>query len=268
MIIDIHAHCFPDELAPRAVATLADRSNTIPYTDGTVAGLRASMHHAGVDKSAVVPIATKPTQVRSINRGAVETSRQFDDLICFGTLHPKQDDWQAEIDYLVSNGIPGIKLHPDYQDFYVDDPTLTPMFSALADAGLIVLFHAGVDIGLPPPVHCIPSGLARLMDTVPNLTIIAAHMGGYARWDEVEEYIVGRDIYFDTSYSRADLGVERMVDMIKTHGTDKILFGTDSPWTDQATEIEGIRALSLSSDEINAILGGNALRLLQNHTAS
>ena len=261
MIIDAHTHIFPDALAPRAMEVLVGNSGTTPFTDGTCAGLRKSMRNGGVDISVVAPIATKPSQTRGINKWAVELCKS-DDLISLGTLHPMQENWQSEIDKLVANGIRGIKLHPDYQEFFVDEPEYVPVFRALADAKLIVLFHAGVDIGLPPPVHCTPDRLARLLDAVPDLTTIAAHMGGYKCWDEVERYLVGRNLYFDTSYSISGLGADRMAAIIKAHGPGRILFGTDSPWTDPASEIPAIRMLDLPHDDVEAILGGNAARLL------
>lgn len=263
MIIDIHTHAFPDELAPRAMEVLTGNAGIPTFTDGTCAGLRASMRRAGIDLSAVMPIATKPSQARGVNRWAVKISRQYDDIICFGSIHPLQEDWQAEIDALVADGIVGVKFHPDYQQFFVDEPEFVPICRALADAGLIVLFHAGVDIGLPPPVHCTPDRLARLLDAVPELTVIAAHMGGYSCWDDVERYLVGRDLYFDTCFSLTDLGPERMTALMRAHGLDRILFATDSPWTDQAAEVAGIRALELSDDEVTAVLGGNAQRVLR-----
>lgn len=262
MIIDIHAHCFPDELAPRALGVLSECSHVPACTDGTCAGLSASMRQAGVDRSAVMPIATKPSQVRSINNWAAGVNREHPDLICFGTLHPRQDDLQAEIDRLVADGIRGVKFHPDYQEFFVDESELISLYRALADAGLIVLFHAGVDIGLPPPVHCTPDRLARVVDAAPSLTVIAAHMGGYECWEDVERCLVGKGLYFDTSYSLAELGPERMVALMRAHGIERILFGTDSPWTDQAAEVAGIRGLALTDEEVDAVLGGNAERLL------
>ncbi len=293
MIIDVHAHVFPDELAARAVEVLAKRSNVAPHTDGTCAGLLASMRRAGVDRSIVTPIATRPSQVSSINRWAVGISAakkvstsderitcsnqdsflidasgqpplgaRGDGITSFGTLHPMQENLPDEIDFLVKSGIRGVKLHPDYQEFFVDEPELTPMYRAIADAGLVLLLHAGVDIGLPPPVHCTPSRLARVLDAVPELTIIAAHMGGYASWDDVERYLLGRKLYFDTSFSLTDLGAERMAAMIRSHGVDRVLFGADSPWTDQAVEIAGLLDLPLADDEKSAVLGGNAERLI------
>jgi predicted TIM-barrel fold metal-dependent hydrolase len=265
VIIDIHTHVFPDQLAEKALAVLSNSGNIAPYTDGTCAGLSASMQKAGVDISVIMPIATKPSQVQSINRWAADINRQRKNLISFGTLHPQQNDWQEDIDFIVTNKIPGIKLHPDYQNFFVDDPALMPLYKALADAELMLMFHAGVDIGIPPPVHCTPKRLSRMLSAAPNLTVIAAHMGGYQCWDDAMHYLFGRNLYLDTSFTLAETGPERMAAMIQAHGADKILFGTDSPWTDQASEVRRIQELPLMQDDINAILGGNAARLLKNN---
>lgn len=263
MIIDFHTHAFPDEIAPRAMEALSKCSGVAPHTDGTLGGLSDSMRKAGICKSVVAPIATKPAQVASITRWAAEMNRQHDNVVCLGSLHPDQDDWRPDIEQLVAAGIPGVKFHPDYQLFFVDEARVTPMYCSIADAGLFVLFHAGVDIGLPPPVHCTPDRLARVLDAVPDLAIIAAHMGGYKCWDDVERYLAGRDLFFDTCYTFADLGMQRMTALIKAHGPERVLFGTDSPWTDQAAEVANIRALPLDPVEIDAILGGNAQRLLR-----
>jgi predicted TIM-barrel fold metal-dependent hydrolase len=265
MIIDFHTHAFTDELAPRALEILSERSGIQPYTNGTCSGLLESMDRAGIDASVIAPIATKPSQVRNINKWAVQVSAEYEGrLICFGTLHPEQKDWRDEIHRLLEDGIVGIKLHPDYQGFYVDDPQMFPMYQEIAYAKLVLLLHSGVDIGLPPPVHCTPDRLARVLSSFPELTIVAAHMGGYKYWDEVERHLVGRNVYFDTSYSLDYLGAERMVSLIRAHGVDRILFATDSPWASQTKEVNGIRGLPLTEAETAAILGGNALHLLGN----
>lgn len=262
MIIDFHTHAFPDELAPRAIEILSNRSGVHPETDGTCSGLLESMGQAGISRSVIAPIATKPSQVRNINQWAVEVSHRYEPLVCFGTLHPGQDDWREEIERLLDGGIVGVKLHPDYQEFYVDDPELVPMYEEITRAGLILLFHAGVDIGLPPPIHCTPSRLVRVLDKFPTMTVVAAHMGGFRCWDEVQQHLVGRNLYFDTSYSLRFLGADRMVSLIRGHGVERILFATDSPWANQATEVAEIRKLPLTEQEITAILGGNARCLL------
>ncbi|HEY3377968.1 MAG TPA: amidohydrolase family protein [Armatimonadota bacterium] len=263
MIIDIHTHVFPDELAVRAVAALSANAGGHPaYSDGTCAGLRAALGRTGVDRAVIAPIATKPSQVRIINAWAAEMARAYPELIAFGTLHPAQDDWAEEIDRLVADGLPGVKMHHDYQQCFVDADQLLPIYRALAAHERVVLFHAGVDIGLPPPVHCPPERLARVLDAVPELTVIAAHMGGYACWDAVEAHLLGRDLYLDTSYALASLDPARMAAMIRRHGAHRVLFGSDSPWSDQGVAMAEIRRLGFNAEDTAAILGENARRLL------
>lgn len=262
MILDIHTHCFPDELADRATGQLTYGGKIPIYGNGTCKALIEKMNIASIDMSVVMPVATKPSQVRTINNWVISIHNKYPRLLSFGSLFPYQDDWSMELSRLKDNGIKGIKLHPDYQKFFVDDERLFSDYEKIADSGLIVLIHAGVDIGLPDPIHCTPPRLARVLDKVPGLRLIAAHMGGYRCWDDVEEYLIGRDIYLDTSYSLADMGSEKMASTISAHGPEKVLFGTDYPWTDTAAEVKGIRSLPLSSEIIDMVLGGNAKKLL------
>jgi predicted TIM-barrel fold metal-dependent hydrolase len=261
MIIDIHTHCFPDKLATRAVPYLAAQAGIPAHTDGTVKALKDSMKRAGIDICVLQPIATKPEQTPGVNSWAV--SVQDKSIISFGTIHPDYPLWQDEIRALSDAGIRGVKFHPDYQNFFADSPKLFPIYEAIFNRDMLILFHAGIDIGLPSPCHCTPAMLKGLTDAFPGAPIIAAHMGGYLLWDDVKHYLIGRDIYLDTSYSFADLGPDGMTEIVKTHGAGKILFGTDSPWVNQRKEIFNIRSLPLEEKDINAILGGNARKLLK-----
>ena len=123
-----------------------------------------------------------------------------------------------------------------------------------------MLIHAGMDAGLPECDYASVSHIIPALDKVDQNKLILAHMGGYGEWDSVEKYIVGSDVYFDTSYS--PLPKEQFVRIIKNHGTDKILFGTDSPWTNQKTAVDTILSLGLSTAENTQILYGNASKLL------
>lgn len=261
MIIDFHTHCFPDGLAHRAITTLEKEIGLKSSFDGTSSGLSMSARSAGIDKSVIMPIATKPQQTVKINRWAAE----IDDpnLISFGTIHPDFAGFRAEIDWLAAHGFRGIKLHPESQAFNVDDQRYFALYEAVFAAGLGILFHAGVDIAFKEPWHCLPDQLARVLDAFPGGVIIAVHMGGYRFWDEVDQHLLGRDIYLETSFSFRQLGSDRMVKMIRRHGIDKILFGSDTPWTNQTVELEKIQSLDLTGAEMKAILGGNAQRLLR-----
>lgn len=260
-IIDIHTHIFPDALAERAVKQLTGRSGETAHISGTAAGLEESMRKNGIAVSVTQPVSTKPAQVPAVNGFAIELNSR-PSLINFGTLYPDYEGNGAEIQRLKKAGIKGVKFHPDYQSFFVDEERMFPLYRKMADAGLIAFFHAGIDIGLPPPVHCTPDRLVRVLDRVPDLTIVAAHFGGFKMWDDVEKHLVGRNLWLDTSYTLAWLPVARFVNMARKHGVERILFGTDSPWADQGEEIRLHEESGLTEAELSAVFHDNAARLL------
>jgi predicted TIM-barrel fold metal-dependent hydrolase len=268
MVVDFHVHCFPDNLARVAIPRLAAAGGIEPHLDGTASDLRRSMQEAGISLSVVQPVATKPQQVRKINAWAAEQNAirrsggQPGQLLFFGSLHPLLKDWREEIGRIKSDGLRGIKLHPEYQSFYVDDEGMWPVYEAVLQEGLIILFHAGEDIGIPPPVHCTPERLARIMRRFPGGRIVAAHMGGFRCWEDVARHLVGQDIYFDTSFSLRELGAGGMSRLIRDHGADKVLFGSDSPWTSQRGELVDLRKLDLPPGDLERILCRNAISLL------
>ena len=259
LVIDMHAHVFPDALAPTALAALQGQSGLEPVYDGTTAGLRAAMARAGVARSVIQPVASKPAQVRSINDWLVG----LDDpgLITFGALHPDLADPAAELARLQAGGVRGVKLHPEFQSFRPDDERLDPLYAEAAQRGLIVFFHAGEDLAIPT-VHSDPACFARLLDRHPDLVVVLAHMGGWRQWDDVERLLAGRDVYLDTAFSMTYLGARRFCRLVEAVGADHVLFGSDGPWGDAAAEIARLQEMPLPVDDRAAILGGNAARLL------
>jgi predicted TIM-barrel fold metal-dependent hydrolase len=260
MIIDFHSHCFADSLAERAITELSKRAGIPPWHDGTINGLIKSMDEAGIHKSVILPIATKPSQTIKINDWAASVSSSR--IIPFGSIHPDFEDWKHEVTRIKELGLKGVKFHPDYQNFFVDDEKLFPLYEAILDADLILIFHAGVDIGFPAPYHCMPSMLKNLLDHFKRGKIVAAHMGGYMSYDDVEKYLIGEDIYLDTSYCMGEISTKKATKLIKDHGISKVLFGTDSPWKKQSEEVALIEKLDLTEDEKAAILCYNSCMLL------
>ncbi len=261
MIIDFHVHCFSDELAFKAVPQLAKCANIPARLDGTISSIKESMKKANVDKSVVLSIATKPSQTEKINTWTALI--QDDGIIAFGSVHPENENWKDELLKLRQNGVKGIKFHPDYQKFFVDDKKIYPIYELAVELGLVILFHAGVDIGLPKPYHATPERLRKVIETFPEGKFVAAHMGGFSYWDEVERHLVGTKVYLDTSYSLRFMDVEQVRRIINNHGYKKILFATDSPWGDQSEEVSKVREFSFGSEVESAILGLNAKELLE-----
>lgn len=124
------------------------------------------------------------------------------------------------------------------------------------------MFHAGEDVGYDLPVHCTPQRLAHALEMAENWTVVAAHMGGYLLWHDVERYLLGKDLYIDTSLAHGRLPAPQAKRMIRAHGADRVLLGSDCPWGFAKYEIGYIKSLGLEQQEQEQILGGNAMRLL------
>ncbi|MBQ4645640.1 MAG: amidohydrolase family protein [Clostridia bacterium] len=263
MIIDFHTHAFPDKIAERAIQSLVEGCNGeyMPCSNGTVSGLVDNMDKFGVDISVVQPVITKPSQTVTLNNWAKEIT--CDRLISFGGIHHETDDYKRDIDLVCELGLPGIKLHPEYQQFYVDDPYMLKIYDYALSKGLVILFHAGYDPAYPPPIHSSPKQFAEISKQMQGGIIIAAHLGGQRQWNEVEEYLVGTEMYIDTSMGMNYYPHDQFLRIVKNHGADKILFGSDSPWSKAGEEIEMLNSFSLSQEEKELILYKNAKRILK-----
>lgn len=259
-MIDFHTHIFPDEIADKTIPYLASVCNTEPYTNGKEYGLEDSMEKAKIQLSVVLPIVTKTSQFRSVNEFAMKFQKGR--LLSFGGIHPQSTNYKEELKYLKYLGIKGIKLHPDYQETYFNDISYKRIISYASEHGLIVSVHAGIDPKCPEDVHCTPKMAAEVLDEVCPTHLVLAHMGGNELWDEVEHYLVGRDVYFDTAVVLDRMKEEQFLRIVRNHGAEKILFASDSPWADQAEYVQRLMSFSLHENERQLILHENAKKLL------
>ncbi len=261
MKIDFHTHIYPDHVAVRTIAAVRQRAGIEAHTDGTLKGLKRSMAAAGIDISVVAAVATRPEQVSSIHcwlggirQPGIET---------MATTHPSNPLKSEQIKSLKRRGFKGFKLHPDYQDFFVDDFRMYPFYEAAAAEGMFILFHAGMDRGLPYPVHATPKRLAAVHEAVPRLCMIAAHLGGEEACEETVAHLLGKDLYLDTSFVLRKMPRLFLERIFREHPPDKLLFASDSPWTDQGEELNFLLQLPfLSVQDQEKICFSNAARLL------
>ncbi len=281
MIIDFHTHSFPEALAGRAIDRLAASSRARNYLDGTAGALRASMREAGVDYSVLLPVVTRTGQQEDINRAAIETNRHSAQtgLISFGGIHPENGDYREILRRLSENGVKGVKIHPVFQRVAIDDIRYLRIIECASENDMIVITHAGYDIGFPGDDFSSVGRIERMLDAVKPKKLVLAHMGGWDCWEEVEERIVGRDVWLDTAFSllpieaapgtvrspqeNPPLSREQFLRMVRRHGAERILFGTDSPWSGQRQMVEAIRDSGLDPEEQEAVLWGNAAGLLR-----
>ena len=270
-VIDFHTHVFPDALAPRAIAQLtinAAASGYTPLTDGTVAGLLESMSKAGISRSVICNIATNPRQMKKVNDFAISLLED-PRLIPLGSVNPEAtaEEITAELDRLKAAGIPGIKIHPDYMKVEIDSTAFTPIFKSCEERNLFVITHAGFDPVEPNHVHCSPDMVLRVMDRHPALKLVVAHAGGFDREREVLDKLCGAPVWLDTSLCAVRRGKSAewgalCADILRKHAPDRILFATDTPWSDPAAEISFAESLGISDEGIRKILSGNAEKLL------
>lgn len=258
VIFDAHCHVWPDHIAPLALSGRVPGME--PIGDGTVAGARASMARSGVDRSVVMGIADHARHVHRVNEfiGSVGD----DVLVPFGTVHLDLSP-EENIESLRTHGVTGIKLHPLYQGMNLDDPRLYAILEAVGTE-FPVIAHVGAGGSAEANERSNPRMLAELIRTFPNLRLVACHFGGFRQLDEAEQEVVGMDVMLETSWppTLAGLDRQRVIDVIKAHGTDRIIFGSDWPMADPAREIDVIRGLGFTDEENAAILGGNLARLV------
>ena len=259
MIIDFHAHIYPEKIAVRATESISRFYGNAPMAwHGTADELIESGRKNGISSYIVCSAATSAQQVEVINSFIINECRIHDEFIGFGTMHPDYENYEAELERIKSEGCKGIKLHPDFQRFQVDDPIMDGIYRKIEELNMAILFHAGdsrYDFSSP-------KRFLNLIQKHPDLKVIAAHFGGYTEWENSMEYLVGKNIYFDTSSTLWKLPAEKARQMIDAHGYEKFLFGSDFPMWDFGEELERLNALGLSREQMDAILYRNAMKLL------
>lgn len=263
MLIDFHTHTFPDKIAAAAIAQLSARGGIPAHTDGTLHGLLDAMHRDGVDLSVILPVATSPAQVEKINRRALETNERETKVISFGAMHPDYTDYKKELRWLADHGFRGIKLHPDYQQHFADEPVMLNILAEAESLGLYTTLHAGIDIGYPSPVHCSPARVRRIVDTLHPTHLILAHTGGWKQWEDVIQLLDDPALCFDISFSLGIIPDEQFLTILRQHGSDHLLFGTDTPWNTAAHTLNELRRLPLSDAQLDDICWKNAARILR-----
>lgn len=262
MLIDFHTHAFPPKIATAAIGKLADASGGLcPQTDGTVDSLLSEMDADGVEISVVQSIATNPHQQAKVNDYAFEMDKH-PRIVAFGSVHPDSPDALVELERIKAAGLKGVKLHPEYQGFFVDDPKMKPIYKKISELGLVTLFHAGVDYGFAPPYHCMPDQLLRAMTWLDS-PVVAAHWGGLCCGEEVLQKLCGIDhLWFDTAFGHGTMAKSMAQAIVDKQTTDRLLFASDMPWHRPVWEKRLIDSLDLSEDDKQKIYHQNAEKLL------
>lgn len=260
MIIDAHAHIFPTKIAEKAVEGIGSFYSGLKMNlDGTAETLINSGASAGVSKFIVQSVATTPQQVEGINNFISRSVKAYPDkFIGFAAIHPDYPDIEKELDRAVSLGLKGVKIHPDFQQFNIDDKSAMKIYEII-EGRLPILIHMGDSRYRWSK----PARLVKVLEAFPKLEVIGAHFGGWSEWDDAAEILGGRKIRVDTSSSLYALSPKRVRELIDIYGVENVLFGTDYPMWTAAGELEMFEKIPLSDSEREMIFHKNAERLLK-----
>ena len=260
-IVDCHCHIYPEKVAARAVAGIGAFYDIPMNEDGTKATLQKEAAVAGITHSMIFSVATKSAQVASINEFiAGEVAQSGGTMTGLGTMHPLSEDLESDIRHLVELDLRGVKLHPDVQGFCIDDERCMKIYELCGQYHLPVLLHTG-DIRYDMSN---PNRLRPTVERFPNVTFIAAHLGGYSVWDDAEKTLRGyENLYFDCSSSFAFLSASRAKELIRHFGADHVIFGTDYPMWVPKNEVDTFYSLGLTDEENEQILWRNAKQLFR-----
>ena len=264
MYIDIHTHAFHPKIAHKAVDHLNEFYSVNCAGDGTIAHLLERERKAEMEKCVVLCAATAPAQVIPANNYAITLQKEHADrVIAFGTVHPGYEDWESELKRIKAAGIRGIKLHPDFQSFWLDDPRLLPIFEA-AQKDFVFEIHIG-DRTTPAQNPSCPYKLAAILRQFPRMRVIAAHFGGYRMWAHALDALAGNrfeNLWFDTSSTTPFATPLLAQKLLGAFPRERILFGTDWPLYDPVEERQRLQRLaSLKDAEMETIMS-NATSLL------
>ncbi len=258
-IIDCHCHVYPEKIAQKAALAIGEFYGIDMNYDGRLDTMLADADKAGITHSLIFSVATKPSQTHSINEFIARTvalnPERFTGL---GTLHPDSEDLEGDVEHLISLDLRGVKLHPDIQGFKVDDYRCLKIYELCEKKGLPVLFHTG-DTRYD---YSNPNRIKPILEIYKNLTVIGAHLGGYSMWEDATNELAGEpNFYVDCSSSMAFLPSEKVTELIRRYGADKVIYGTDYPMWDIAEEMKRFNALDLTEEERELILYKNAQKL-------
>ena len=267
-VFDVHTHTYPEALAERAVRNLGQFYDFVPEGRGTYADLSGQAGASNVRGFLLFSVATNARQVPKVNDSIAALAKQSRAegflSVGFAGMHQDYPDFEGEIARCESLGLRGVKIHPDIQGVDIDDPKLLPLYELL-EGRMPVYFHMGDD--RPQYRFSEPRKLARILTMFPRLEVVAAHLGGYKAQNEALTYLAGREnVHYDTSSALWYLSEEEAARIIHLLGAENVMFGTDYPVMNPASELERFLRLPLTDAEREDILWNNAIRFLRPET--
>ncbi|MBR1530353.1 MAG: amidohydrolase family protein [Oscillospiraceae bacterium] len=261
-VTDAHCHIFPDKIAEKSKDSVRDFYDLPMYTSGTVSHLKSERNQLiqihgqnyKIIRQLICSPAVVPKQTQSINQFISDTVQEDSAFVGFGTIHPDNPDYEEILSGFKAKNLIGLKVHSDFQQFNIDEKNFYPVYQTAKNLNLPVLFHMG-DKKLD---YSHPRRLAHLLEDMPGLTAIAAHMGGYSHWNEALEVLKpSENLFFDISSTLQFIDGELLMKFIRKFGESQFFFGSDFPMWSPKKELETLIDFKYSENLLSKLLHQN-----------
>nr|WP_320190556.1 amidohydrolase family protein [uncultured Desulfobacter sp.] len=265
MIIDAHAHIYPDDVAHKALSTVMKNGNGLVsiHTDGTHSGLVSSMDKANIDYSIVLPVATGIGHGKNILEWIRKMAPLSKRIIFFGSVHPQDPECLETIEEMRNAGIQGIKFHPGYQNFPADSIDALKVYEEILNHDMVLHFHSGFDPSLPQCDYTSVERFSTIVNLFSGSKIVLAHAGGMDEWQKVNDLLGNRGCYFDIAWVLEKMRADDVARELYRQNDDYFLFGTDTPWCDQTDYVQLIqKSDTLTQDQRDKLFFKNILKLI------
>ncbi len=269
----------PEELVPimqEAGIRQAVQCNMTPARSMFEAAL-AGVPSDQVEASRPALLEKISDRIRRRNEWTCQMAQEQPGLVAFLSVDPimGQEAMKAELlDKIDNQGARGLKIHPGEGRFFPDDPSLGPVYDVMVERGLPVISHGGLDIANPDPSYTRPAAFARVAQQYPDLKLVIAHLGNNFFDESVQMAAKYPNIFFDTSavipgdkdgeplIKENALSDKEAVELIRKIGVERVMFGSDYPWFHPRWDLKRFLKLDFSETEKEALLCGNAKRIL------
>lgn len=256
-VVDAHVHVYPEKIALRAAESVGDFYQYPMFKEGSIPAMLAAVEGSPITHHIIYSVATKPSNVESINDFIAAECEKHPNFVGFMAMHQDYPNPETEIERAIGLGLRGMKLHPDTQKVNMDDDRLMRIYE-LIEGRMPLVMHCGdyrTDFS-----H--PRRMKRILHEFPNLVVDAAHFGGWSVFDLAVEYLENENCFLDMSSSQKFLGRRRTRELCEIYGADRILFGSDFPMWDPSEEFEMFESLDFPKADFEKMTWHNAERFI------
>lgn len=236
--------------------------------DDTVDALLAKLSHYGVEQAwtgSFEGILHK--DIAGVNERLVERCGQYDKgiLLPFGSVNPVLPGWEEDLRRCADvHRMKGIRLHPNYHGYALDDPRFKALLEQATAAKLVVqLVVTMEDERMMHPLMQVPhvdvAPLADVVSVVPGVKLVLLNAFRAARGEAIDMLVATKQVWFDIAWMEGIAGIDALSKQIPM---DRFVFGSYAPFFYFESSLLKLKESVLSDAVLEQVQGGNAQALL------